>query len=1364
MTSVEGIAVIGMSGRFPGARSVSEYWQNLKRGVESISELSAEELIASGVPGHLVESPSYVKKAPLLEDVDRFDAAFFGFAPQEAAILDPQHRLLLECAWEALEDAGYDGASYPGQVGVYAGVRFSDYLLQNLYRNSRVLDSIGHFQLLLSNDKDYLATQLSYRLDLTGPSMVVQTACSTALVAVHLACESLLHQECDLALAGASTIRLPQKAGYLAQGDNFFSADGSCRPFDAGASGTIFGSGGGVVVLKRLDEALDDGDQVLCVIRGSAVNNDGARKVGFTAPGADGQTAVIADALALAQVAPDSIGYVECNGTGTALGDPIEVAALTRAFRSAADATGHCAIGSVKSNFGHLEAAAGIAGLIKTVLALKHRQIPPSLHFEAPNPRIDFNDSPFFVATELMPWESNGAPLRAGVSSFGIGGTNAHVILEEAPAHEPSGGSRPWQLLLVSARTPSALDRSLERLATWLEASPEVELADAAYTLHLGRRGFDHRSMLVCRDREDAVRVLAERDPARLLARRCGATEQPVVFLLPGLGEHYVDMGLGLYQQEAVFRDEVDRCCRLLGPRLGVDLRQILYPRGTSTLEPRPPTPTRASWKLDARRFAELAVLVVELALARLWASWGIMPRAMLGHGLGEIAAAVLAGVFELEDALGLLTERARRIDQLPPGPLAFDASMTPPVAAPLVERIEKMPLRPPQIPFLSNVTGTWITAEEATDPAYWAAHPCRPARFAEGLAEILRDGERASAVLLEVGPGRGLGGLVLQQPPADAERRVVVPSLRPYADRQSDHAFALGALGQLWLAGVRVDWQGFWQGEKRHRLGLPTYPFERQRFWIDPDLRQAAEERGETRSDERHPAPTLHARPDLSTPYQAPRNELERTIAELWQEDLGIASIGVHDDYFDIGGRSLFAPRLLLRLEQALDVALPLETLLEHPTVAQLGDRIEQARRQAEAVLSETTTVDLAAEVTLDEEVRPVRPPSITEAAIDRAAAFLVSGGTGFLGAHLLRELFDQTEARLYCLARGGDAAAADDRLRHNLEHHQVWRPEMAERIEPLAGDLSRPRWGLSEQAFIELGRRVDAIYHAGAWVNFAYPYRVLEPSNVGATREGLRLAVTGTTKPFHFVSSTTVFPPRSVDSGPGLEDDPLPEPEGLFSGYAETKWVCERILGIARERGVPVAIYRPGAISGHSRTGAGNTGDIVGSILKGCIQLGAVMRPMPELDVVPVDYLARAIVHLSLRGSSLGKVFQFANPSPMPWEEVFDIAEGMGYALRRLSYPEWRRELGEAASAGGDNALIPFLPLFPEVRAGGDGEPVARDGGRKVANVRYDDRNTREGLSGSPVKCPTLDAGLVRTYLDFFIADGFLDPPPRS
>src|SRR4051812_12911500 len=682
----EGIAVVGMAGRFPGAADLDEFWRNLRAGVESITVWTREELAAAGVDPALLAAPRYVPAAGALADPDRFDAAFFGFSPREAEILDPQHRLFLETAWAALEHAGYDTGSYRGSVGIFGGMGMSNYLLNNLLSHPDVLAAAGPLQVRILNDKDFLVSLAAFKLGLTGPSLNVQSACSTSLVAACLACQSLMSYQCDMALAGGVAVAVPQVAGYLPL-DSVTSPDGHCRAFDAAARGTVGGSGVGVVVLKRLADALADGDTVYAVIRGFATNNDGAAKMGYTAPGIDGQVEVIAMAQAVAGVRGDAISYVEAHGTGTPLGDPIEVEALTEVFRTATDRTGYCALGSVKTNIGHLDAAAGVASLLKTVLALQHGEIPPSLGFERPNPQIDFAATPFFVNTEARPWAApwvNGdEPRRAAVSSFAIGGVNAHLVLEEAPPAEPSGSAPEWHLLPLSARTETALERARENLLRHLRSRPEMsaeDFADLAWTLQAGRRALRHRLAVVCRSREDAVAVLEGGEPRRLLRGVCDGGEARVAFLLPGLGNHHAGMARGLYRAWPVFRAALDECAAILQPEIGADLREVLrleeddqegaggldlralVGRGAATPE------DEADRRLARTELAQPAVFAVEYALARLLMSWGVEPQAMLGFSVGEYVAACLAGVMTLAEALRLVARRARAVGALPAG------------------------------------------------------------------------------------------------------------------------------------------------------------------------------------------------------------------------------------------------------------------------------------------------------------------------------------------------------------------------------------------------------------------------------------------------------------------------------------------------------------------------------------------------------------------------------------------------------------------------------------------------------------------------------------------------------------------------
>jgi amino acid adenylation domain-containing protein/non-ribosomal peptide synthase protein (TIGR01720 family) len=876
----EAVAIVGMAGRFPGAPSLEEFWRNLREGVESITFFTDAELEAAGVPPAVLGDRSYVKARGVLEGVELFDAGFFGYNPREAEVIDPQQRVFLETAWEALERAGYDAEKYPGAIGVYAGVGLNTYL-SPLAPRPEVLASVGGFGAVMGSDKDFLPTRVSYKLNLKGPSVAVQTACSTSLVAVHLACRSLLDHECDMALAGGVAIAPPQKTVYRYLEEGILSPDGHCRAFDALARGTVPGAGVGIVVLKRLEDARRDGDAIEAVIKGSAINNDGSNKVGYTAPGVEGQAEVIALAQARAGVEPETIGYVEAHGTGTALGDPIEVEALGHVFGAAAK-RGFCAIGSVKTNVGHLDAAAGVAGLIKTALSLKHREIPPSLHFEEPNPKIDFARSPFYVNRHLRPWEANGAPRRAGVSSFGIGGTNAHVVVEEAPAPGTTGPSRPWQLLVWSARNAPALEEATTRLAEHLEANPSLELADVSYTLQLGRREFAQRRAAVCRDAEDARRVLAGGDPRRVLQGVASPRAEGVVFLFPGQGAQHPRMCEELYREERVFRGEVDRCAELLREELGLDLREVLYPlAGTEG----------AAARLGETWLTQPALFVVEWALAQLWLDWGVKASGMLGHSIGEYVAACLSGVMSLEDALRLVAARGRLMRALPGGAMtavelsepeleglrgpevalaavngpaqcvvsgpvtaveelerrlssrgleyrrlatshAFHSGMMDPVLEPFLERLSRVELKPPRIPYVSNLTGRWIRRDEATDPRYWVRHLRETVRFSDGLGELLAEPRQA---LLEVGPGQTLSGLVRRQPRCGPDRIVLSSSRHARGDRSDEEAL-LTALGGLWLAGVDVDWAAHRAGERRRRVPLPTYPFQRQRYWLGRD------------------------------------------------------------------------------------------------------------------------------------------------------------------------------------------------------------------------------------------------------------------------------------------------------------------------------------------------------------------------------------------------------------------------------------------------------------------------------------------------------------------------------------------------
>ncbi len=1034
------IAVVGLSGRFPGAPNLAEFWDRLCAGEELITFFSDEECLRRGVDQAALNDPHYVKAEAVLEDIELFDAAFFGFTAREAETLDPQHRLFLEESWAALENAGYNSETYHGRTGVFAGESLNSYFLHNLYPNRKLLDSLGTSQVVIGNDRDYLATQVSFRMNLKGPSLSVQTACSTSLVAVHLACQSLLNRECDIALAGGVSVSVPQGLGGHYQEGGIISPDGHCRAFDAKARGTVKGSGLGVVVLKRLADAINDRDTIHAVIKGSAINNDGAVKVGYTAPAVAGQAAVIEEALALASIEPDTVGYVEAHGTGTALGDPVEIAALTEAFRTSTEATGFCAIGSVKTNIGHLDAAAGVAGLIKTILALEHKQIPPSLHFEQPNPNIDFSNSPFFVNTTLRPWDTGETPRRASVSSFGIGGTNAYAVLEEAPASVSSNFSGSHHLLIVSARTQTALVQATGNLASHLERCSNLNLADVSYTLGAGRKGFEHRLALVCRNREEAVAALSAPDRSRVITGAPRYAKRPVAFMFPGQGAQYVGMGRELYEREPVFSDELDHCAELLRSSLEVDLREIIYAKDLS--------PEAAALRLADTRYAQPALFSVEYALAKLWMAWGVVPQAMLGHSIGEYVAACLAGVFSLEDALRLVAARGEIMQRQPRGAMlavslspreteavlseqislaainspslcvlsgtidaiedlerrlsaegvicrrlhtshAFHSAMMTPAMEEFAAVVSGVARSAPRIPYLSNVTGQWITEAEAVDPEYWARHLREPVQFSQGVATLLND---PVMVLLEVGPGQTLGALAQQQPGA-ALASVMLASLRPPKGEQSEVEFLLKTVGRLWSAGVEIDWTGFYAGQQRRRVPLPAYPFERRRYWIDPPSRSVKPDIVAVASE------NLTERIENAAPFKDTETfstiaEVEASVMEIWRELFGSNSIRREDNFFDHGGNSLIALQLVAQLRATFKIDLPLRVIFETQTVTALAGRIfetvtqEQEIAELDSLLREIeslTPEELQVRLEAESSTVPEPPESVVNAKVDQ-------------------------------------------------------------------------------------------------------------------------------------------------------------------------------------------------------------------------------------------------------------------------------------------------------------------------------------------------------------------------------------------
>jgi acyl transferase domain-containing protein len=1012
------IAIIGMVGQFPGARSVEELWDMLREVREGITHYTPEELEMAGMPADLVRSPGFVPAAGIIDDPVCFDASFFGFSPLDARLMDPQQRIFLECAWQAVENAGYDPTRYRGSIGIFGGAGIPRYWLERVASLGLRPGTTAEHRAVTGNPWQFLATLVSYKLGLRGPALTLQTACSTSLVAVHLACRHLLSRQCDIALAGGVSLYSLAEAGYLHEEGGILSPDGHCRPFDANARGTVPGSGVALVVLKRLSEALEDGDTIRAVIRGSAINNDGGRKVGYTAPSVEGQSDVITQAYAMAGISMDSVSYVEAHGTGTSLGDPIEIAALTRAFRQGTSRTGYCMLGSVKSNVGHLDAAAGVTGLIKAALAVEHGIIPGTVHFQTPNPNFEIEQSPFLVSSSSLPWKTpDDAPRRAGVSSFGIGGTNAHVLVEEPPPQIASGPSRSFQLLLISAKTGAALDTASYRLADYLREHAHIPLADVAFTLQQGRAAMSQRRAVVCNQADAAAEGIESGDASSVFSGIVRNKPPKVVFMFPGVGTQQVGMGSELYGHERIYREALDRCALLFQSELGIDIRTLLFPEDARRED--------VAKRLLRASLNMAVIFATEYALAQLLLAWGLRPAAVTGHSLGEYAAACVAGMLSVEDAVTLVALRGRLCDDMPASTMlivplsaaevtrrigeelslaainspshcvvsgalaaieALEASLNEegvqarrlpltgslhsalvePAMARLARRAASMTLHVPKIPVVSNVTGTWMTDADAQDPAYWARHLRRTVRFADGLATLLADPDH---VLLEVGPGKTLATLALLHPNTGSDRLVTTTMPQQGSSRTALEAL-LCAIAQLWCAGVEVDWAAFSQDERRHRVPLPTYPFDRNVYLLET----VAQDR--RRFTSAPPPPSVRREPDntLQIPRTAPSprqsdikvrpaapksrmTSVEETLAGVWRELLGVGAVRPGDNFFDLGGNSLLAVQFRNRIKERLHTEITVHALLEHPTFSSLLELIKHDNDRP----AETTTIAFA-------------------------------------------------------------------------------------------------------------------------------------------------------------------------------------------------------------------------------------------------------------------------------------------------------------------------------------------------------------------------------------------------------------------
>lgn len=941
--NLECIAIVGIAVRMPGAADVRQFWENLKTGKESISLFSKDEMLEAGVSAEIIDLPNYIAAKGILEGVELFDANFFGIAPREAELMDPQHRVLMECAWAAMEDAGYVPAQYPGRIAVFTSAGMNTYLPVNLMSNPDLLEQVGGFELSIYNDKDFVPTRIAYSMNIKGPAIDIGTACSSSLVSTHLACQHLLTYQSDMALVGGITIHLPQKVGHLHETGSAYSPDRHCRPFDSTQSGLIDGNGAAVIIVKRLEDALNDGDKIHALIRGSAINNDGSDKVGYAAPSVNGQAEAILEALAVAEVEADSISYVEAHGTSTPLGDPIELAALTQAYRTGTDRTGFCGVGSVKSNIGHVDKAAGLAGLIKTTLALEHELLPPSLNWKAPNPKLQIEKTPFYVVHQPQAWPRTAQPRRAGISSFGVGGTNAHAILEEAPQAEPSSPGRNQQIITLSAKTKQGLSEYAKNLATYLANNLDINMADVASTLQRGRKAFLQRLSFTCHSAQEAVDILR--------SEKYNTSEEKnftnAVFMFPGQGSQYAGMAKELYQDELTFKNTVDTCALILQPLLNIDIRTILFPHHHEI--------DQANLRLQETYITQPCLFTIEYALAKLWIEWGIKPKSMIGHSLGEYVAACLANVFSLEDALKLVAGRSQLMQGMATGSMlsvplsaeqirqdiksstlaieiaaengpalcvvagskeqivryqlvlsqqhgidsqvlktshAFHSAMMEPTLKSFEKVLTTVKLKAPCISYISNVSGTWITQQEATNPEYWCRHLRQAVCFGQGIQTILTETE--NALLIEVGPGKTLGQLAKLNQNQDDASITVVYSLPTVHEKISATDFILNSLAKTWIRYQPLDWDAFHQPEKRLKVSLPTYPFERTKYWIEAKKTKTETTKVDSRLNPRQVDPNKWFYIDSwkSTPLLNPNTKDKSTFLIFCSEGLAVETL----------------------------------------------------------------------------------------------------------------------------------------------------------------------------------------------------------------------------------------------------------------------------------------------------------------------------------------------------------------------------------------------------------------------------------------------------------------------------------------
>lgn len=1417
----EPIAIVAMACRFPGeVEDPDQLWAMIAEGRDATSELPDDrnwplDTLIDPNPDHL--GTSYVSRGGFISDPAGFDAAFFGISPREATAMDPQQRVLLEIAWEAFERAGIDPTRVAGSpTGLFIGTKGQTY--------SSLAAPASEYEgyLGFATSGSVLSGRVAYTLGLEGPAITVDTACSASLVALHLACQSLHAGESRLALAGGVTVMATPDDLITFSRQRGLAVDGRVKAFAAAADGTAFGEGAGVVLLERLSDARRAGRKVLAVIRGSAVNQDGTSN-GLTAPNGQAQQRLIRQALAAARLGPADIDLVEAHGTGTALGDPIEAEAILATYGQGRAPEQPVWLGSVKSNITHTQAAAGAAGLIKIVQAMRHRTLPATLNVDQPSPHVDWTSGQVRLATEPRPWQVAGRPRRAGVSAFGISGTNAHVIVEESPVEPPvsasvdesrSPAAVPW---LLSARSPVALRTQAARLASMTRSAPELSPAAVGRALARSRAGLDHRATVVGTETKQllaGLEALASGTPAAGLTTARAVPDRAVAVLFTGQGAQYPGMGRHLYDSFDVFAAALDEVCQFLAPEVRPAL---LAPAGTPDDE-----------SIHQTGLAQPALFALGVAQFALLRSWGVHPSVLAGHSIGEITAAHVAGVLSLPDAARLVNARGALMQALPPGgamlavkateeeilPLlsgeesrigiaainatrsvvvsgdeeavtslatrlaehghratrlrvshAFHSAHMDPVLDDFRAVAESLAYQRPTIPIVSTMTGVAAGAELLT-PGYWVEQLRQPVRFAPAVRAIRTQG---TDTFVELGPDGVLTALVRETLGADEHHAV------PFCRRGRSGAEA-AALGALHALGVPVEWEGFFPPTDEPEVDLPTYPFQRRRYWLPPTavpsptrpgpaLRErvggadssrlgAATERSTGTVPSAGATPAVDAAQLAGAMLAARLGALDeeeqflhlvQTVTALVAAVLGHADpdeIDPDASLLDLGFDSLTAVELRNQIRDLSGVNLPASLVFEFPTVAVLADHL--LSRVLRAADDDEDRVDFAAEVTLAADI-VCADEVIT--AVTEPREVLLTGATGFLGAFLLRDLMRSTNAVVHCLVRSTDEKPAPDRLRDNLQWYQLWDEIDPNRLSVVVGDLAAPGFGLSEQRYDELSRRVDTVYHAAATVNGLYPYSSLKATNVTGTEEILRLAARHRSVPVHHVSSTGVFSAEVVPGVALKSTDPPGPAAALSSGYRQTKLVAEQIIEIARERGLPVSIYRVDEISGDSEQGRCQTHDFVWLSMKGILQAEAVPTdPAGIFHLVPVDYVSSAILRLSRNANAVNHNHHLANSTHLPFAEMTDALRARGYRLDELGWDTWVRRV----RSNPENTMVAMVDSF---------ESTIYSGRNHYLTV--DTSETRALLAGSGVDCPAMTRDLFEKYVDFFVRVGYFPPP---